>query len=87
MIIIVCTCTNSYTLLPHSLVSQTTITLITLIILTAIGILTFSWYKFFISTFKDQEILYAYIRVFKAINNHLAIENDQLHNQNATNFE
>ena len=70
--------------------SQTITTLITLLIiitLIAIGTCVFSRYKFYIPAFKDQEILHAHIRVLKVINLNLATENDQLRNQNATNFE
>ena len=70
--------------------SQTIIALITLLILitlAAVGACVFSRYKFYIPTFKNQEILRACIRVLKVINLNLGIENDQLRNQNATNFE
>ena len=63
------------------------ITLLILITLAAVGTCVFSRYKFYIPAFKDQEILRARIRVLKAINLNLATENDQLRNQNATNFE
>ena len=63
------------------------ITLLILITLAAISLFAFSQYKFYIPAFKNQEILCARIRILKAINLNLATENDQLRNQNATNFE